>query len=184
MRVGTDWTYNVRAGFLNFVVPVKVTEAVAVGPAAGFRLEGPLGTSEWAWHNKRLIASRLANAEYVPPIPMVVDGFVPQPKEKNSTDDDPAFVAANWSGEVRTLGNSRPATAVLSQRPVKFEYQGRRLDVTLAQLKVTVGKSVIETKTWFQPGKGILQQEQRTKKDEKSGEILVVALELIGTREK
>lgn len=184
---GLEWTYSVRAGFQNYVEVVKVGPAIPMGVVRGSRLESNLGTSEFGWNKNRLLVNRFANSAFSPPMPILIEGFVPI-KEKGKV-RGPKFsennqIAAHWSGELRALGVSKPATAELLQRPERIEINGQTVETVLTILRIHSGPSTLETKTWFQRGKGIVQQEQRTRKNEASIERLILALELIGFRER
>ena len=187
LNPGSEWTYSVTSGFQTYLSKVKVGEKSVMGSKVGVQVVSPLGINEFAWDGKTLVVGRFANARFVPPVPLVVDGFEPKkPKDKKKSDSelDPNQIAKRWRGEMRSFGQTRTCTAQLFQRPEKIENSGQSVRTIRTILRIYTGKSVIETKTWFQSGKGIVQQEQRTQKDSNSVGSLSTSIELIGYRSK
>lgn len=146
-KVGTQWTYTVRAGFQSYVEPVSVERHVSVAGVQGFELGGPLGQSRMAWREGRLVASRLGSARFDPPVPLLVPGGK-GPYE--------------WKGTFGSLAGSGQATAILEQRTETVNLGARSLPCTRATLRVERGDETIELITWFSDGTGIVKQEQRT----------------------
>ena len=173
---GKSWTYTVRAGFQTFVEPVTVDGKVAVGSGEGVVLKGAMGTSWMGWNGTTLLASRLANATFVPPVPLAL-GDVPVAGEGGTA----------WSGRIEAFGVKRQARGTLKQAPERLVLGGVKVRCVrttlslLAQPESGREKSPrgderltkIQVTTWLRPGYGIVRQEQHT--DRK----LVVALNLL-----
>jgi len=158
-----------------------------MGVVKGSKLQSNLGVSEFGWNKNRLMVTRFANSAFSPPIPILIDGFVPNKEKRKGK--GPKFaensqIAARWSGELKAMGSSKSASAELLQRPERIEINGQNIETIMTTLRVHFGQATLETKTWFQRGKGIVQQEQRTRKNEASIERLILAIELIGFSER
>ena len=124
----------------------------------GFELAGPMGVSRLAWKDGVLLAKQTANARFEPPIPLVtVDG-----KDRK------------WSGRMESLGKFSQATAELIQKKEKIEVGSRQVQTVFTVLTVRKDGGTIELSSWFQPGVGLVQQEQRT------GGKLILRMEMLG----
>lgn len=163
---GRSWTYTFNAGsFQTFVEAVEVKGRVAVGSEQGAILTGPMGTSRLGWNGDTLLASRLANAGFSPPIPLAVESGGKAAKRK-------------WHGTIEALGIPREAFATLSQTQERVAVGGVKSFTTRSELVIQAraeGRepTTIEVSTWFRPGVGIIRQEQRTNRK------LIVALKLL-----
>ncbi|HEY0867068.1 MAG TPA: hypothetical protein VGE01_06815 [Fimbriimonas sp.] len=146
LEVGTVWTYNVRSGFENFVEPVKVVRTVPVAGVDGVELAGALGTSRIGWRKDVLFCEVSSNAKFNPPIPI----YAVDQKDRK------------WGGLLESMGKTQKCTGRLKHEKAKLQISGRSVSVTLTTMTITTPRTVIELKTWLQPGTGIVQQEQRT----------------------
>lgn len=166
LELGREWTYAVSAGFQKFVEPVRVVGRVPVSKTEGYKLEGPLGTSYLAYENGKLIASRFANSAFDPPLPLLDTQLKNDTKPKNWS----------WNGTMRSFGYDRPASATISQSKAKVDIAGESINAIRTDIVIRSKTAQIEVRTWFRPGYGIVQQEQRTNRN------LIVALQLISTK--
>ncbi len=159
LEVGRSTSYEVKHGLVKNVEAVTVTSEVPLMGRTGYELSGPLGVSRLVWKDGVLYASQTANAVFNPPIPLV------------SLDGKPR----RWTGTLQALEVISEATAELQQKRVKgVRLRSRKVDATLATLTVTMPRGSIELQSWFQPGVGLIQQEQRT------GNVLVLRMEMLG----
>ena len=145
MRVGQTWTYQVTADFQVFVELISVTRRIAVGSTDGFELAGPLGVSRLAWLGDKLVTSATANARFSPPIPILLG----------------RGTRARWEGQVGWMGSSTHTAATLVQDDVKVRVGGRSVNAVRSTLQFSVQGHPIELASWFQPGVGLILQEQR-----------------------
>lgn len=169
-----EWSYSVRSSFQDNVVTLKVGNKVSVGGVEGRVLTGGLGEARFAWDKKRLISSMLANTSFIPPVPILVEDRIP---EKKKTRDAEFVPVEEWSGTFESLGKTRKAKATLSQRRSTLVLSTGETSVVETVLKVQIEGTKddvsLELRTWFERGKGIVRQEQRTNRNQ------IVAIELI-----
>ncbi len=166
LDLGREWTYAVSAGFQKFVEPVRVVGRVPVSKTEGYKLEGPLGTSHLVYEDGKLIASKFANSSFEPPLPLLDTRLKNESKPKNWA----------WTGSLRSFGYDRPASATISQSKTKVDIAGESIDAIRTDILIRSKSAQIELRTWFRPGYGIVQQEQRTNRN------LIVALQLISSK--
>ena len=152
LEVGRTTTYTITAGLQRYVERVEVVDEIPVLGTTGYELAGPMGKSRIAWKDGVLWAKETANARFSPPIPIAMK----QGKERS------------WAGEIEMLGQKRKATATLTQTDEKIQLGSRKIDTVLSVLKVDLPKDVFELSSWFQPGFGLVRQEQRN-----SGNLIV-----------
>ncbi len=147
MRVGKSWRYSVKSGFNSYVLPTKVAREISVANTKGFELDGALGTSRLAWTEKGLVAEKLNNSQFIPPLPLLTnDGS-----------------ATKWSGVVINIDRTTQSTATTSQKAdEEIELGVEKVRAVKSTVNLQLGKNQVELLTWFQPGKGIVMQEQRT----------------------
>jgi hypothetical protein len=158
LYVGRETTYVVRSGLDSKVDPVKVVREVPIAGVRGYELKGPLGVSRLAWKDGVLLASSTANARFDPPLPLLA-------LDKKDR---------RWSGTVEVRGQSSEAEATLQHQEERIEIGGRRMETTLASLRLKMPRGSIELLSWFHPGSGLVQQEQRT------NDQLVLRMEILG----
>lgn len=147
LEVGDSVTYTVRSGFDTRVETVSVTRRLPVAGTQGAELSGPLGSARLAWRDGILYADTAANAQFEPPLPMLAEDG------KDRT----------WHGRVRTLGREQPGSAVITQRKEKIRIGSRDVETVHVTHRLRLARADIELDTWYQPGVGVVQQEQRTK---------------------
>ena len=147
LKVGSQSTYLVSAGFEKMVDPIRVTRAIPVAGTTGFELTGTFGTSRLAWKGGELVAAQTSNAFFSPPIPLLTsDG-----KERK------------WSGRVESMGTRSQATATLTQKDKETISIGTKQYTTRAtELTINLPRGTIVINSWFDPKVGVVQQEQRT----------------------
>lgn len=170
---GREWSYSVKSGFQNNVVTLKVTDKVNVGDYNGSILSSPIGESRLAWAASTLLASQFANSRFNPPVPILNESKIP-PKKK--TRDNEFVQVDTWKGRIESFGKSRVATGRLLQRRSTVGLITGQVSAVETVLELTIDKSVIEVRTWFERGKGIVRQEQRTERNQ------VVSLELLNSK--
>ena len=165
---GKEWGYEVRAGFQRSISTLRVVEPSAVGSVRGWRLVGSLGESRMAWKDTKLVVSEFANCRFSVPVPLLDTAKIPA---KSKSQGDSFAQAHTWKGKIESFGITRPADAVLRQRQTKLD--GNKADLVQTILELSVGEAKMEIRTWFERGKGIVKQEQRTNGN------LVVAMDLL-----
>lgn len=143
LQTGAAWTYELSSGFLQEVVELKVAGRIPVGGHAGWRLEGPAGTSDLAWTPGGLVTSRLAGLKLDPPAPLLSSSAGPVP----------------WEGVVAHQGELFEAEGELTETAVENKDKSVRRRQTTLTLKWEGKTHRVETE--FQWGLGILRQEHR-----------------------
>jgi hypothetical protein len=143
LQTGASWTYEMSSGFLKEVVELKVVDRISVGGHAGWRLEGPAGTSDLAWTSGGLVASRLAGLKLDPPAPLLSSSAAPVP----------------WKGVVAHQGRLFEAEGELTETAVESKDKSARRRQTTLTLKWNGETHRVETE--FQWGLGILRQKHR-----------------------
>jgi len=169
-----EWSYIEKSSFQDNVVNLKVGNKISVGGVEGRVLNSELGECRMAWDGKKLIASMLSNTVFIPPIPLLLEDKIPEKKK----DRDAEFVTADvWSGSFESLGKVRKAKATLGQRRGTLQMASGEVSVVETVLKVEIDgvkdDVPLELRTWFERGKGIVRQEQRTNR------MLIVGLEFL-----
>jgi len=149
LRVGNEWSYDVKTGLPESVASLKVTREVPVAGIVGCELDGPMGISRMAWKGETLIASVLGNSRFSPPIPLL------NSIEERHTE--------KWSGRMYSHGKTYDAQATLSQEPTPLTREGRKYQATKTVLLLRLPDRELEIQTWYAPGYGILNQVQRTR---------------------
>lgn len=149
LRVGNEWTYNVKTGLPETVAGMKVTREVPVAGIVGYELDGPMGISRMTWSGERLVASVLGNSRFSPPIPLL------NSMEERHTE--------TWKGRMYSHGKTYEVQATLSQEPTPLTREGRKYQATKTVLLLRLPDRELEIQTWYAPGYGILNQVQRTR---------------------
>lgn len=153
---GTTWNYSVRWGTQNtLVTTIKVTRKITVGGEEGFELRGPNGVSRLAERDGLLVAGELNGTRFDPPLPLL---RITNPV----TGEDPVTVKT-WEGQMIFLKSSQTCRAKLDQHQFKDLWQSKKVKTQVATLTLTTARNrVIEIRTEYLAGTGILNQEQRT----------------------
>jgi hypothetical protein len=148
LEVGREVTYVVRTGFASGVEPVRVVRRLPVAGVRGAELTGPLGSARLAWKDGVLLADATSHGRFSPPLPLLAEDGK----------------ARTWHGRLETLGREQPASAKLVHTKETLRLGSRRVATTLAKLtmELPASKGLIELDSWYQPGVGLVQQEQRT----------------------
>jgi hypothetical protein len=148
MEVGARSRYEVQAPFNEFIAEVRILRKSAVGGNDGYVLSGPTGESHLAWDGQTLIAERMSNTRFVPPIPLAVDSKDP--------------IRRKWRGKVEGYWGRYDAEATLDQAWIK-EFEGKQIRGVKAVLTIkNPSKKALKLTTVFQPGVGIAFQRQAT----------------------
>jgi hypothetical protein len=151
LDIGHKWTYIVKSprSFDTYVTPIKVARRISVAGVEGVELTSDLGVSRLAWVGDGLMAERLIGTQFSPPLPLVFG--------TNETYERP------WKGQVTFVDNASPATATQSQKAFDdFPLGGKKIHTIISTIHLKTAARSIELLTWFAPGRGIVQQEQRT----------------------
>lgn len=157
LQVGKSWTYRVVSGLDSRVETVKAVRPVAVDGVEGVELTGPLGVSRLAWNGGSLVAESTGSLRFHPALPLLA---------RNQS-------AQRWTGRVTWLGRDIPATAQTVQRQRPLTLDSRSIESTESDVTLQLPTRAIQLTTWFEPGVGIVRQEQH------SGYTLDIDLELI-----
>ncbi len=172
-----EWNYREKSSFQDNVPTVRVGRKISVGGIEGRVLMSEAGESRLAWNKKRLIASMLANTTFVPPIPLLIEDKIP---EKKKLRDEEYVTADELPVKFESLGKTRHGLATLSQRRTMVQLVTGETNVVETVLKVqldgTKDNVVLELRTWFERGVGIVRQEQRTNR------MLIVGIETVGIK--
>ena len=158
LAVGAHWDYRFRWGLERETGRVEVVREVPVGGGTGWELRSPMGVSRLGYRGDRLVASQLGGAFLTPPLPIGV----------------PVGSRAVWHGRVASLKGETPGSAVVEADKAKVNVAGAPRAVNRTVVTMRVDGKTVELTTWYAPGEGLLQQEQRT------NERLDLALERIG----
>ncbi len=172
-----EWSYLEKSNFQENVATIKVGKKVSVGGFEGRVLTSELGESRLAWDSKRLVASMLSNTTFVPPIPLLVEDKIP---EKRKSREEEFVPVEELPVTFESLGKTRKAKATLSQRRTIVQLPTGETNVveTVLKMQLDTPKNdvVLELRTWFERGVGIVRQEQRTNR------LLIVGIEKIGNK--
>ena len=148
MEVGAKSRYEVQAPFNEFIGEVRVTRRAAIGGNSGFVLSGPTGESHLAWNGETLIAERMSNTRFVPPIPLVVESKDP--------------VRKTWRGRLEGYWGKYEAKATLDQAWIR-EFEGEQIQGVKSVLTIeSPSRAALKLTTVFQPGVGVAYQRQST----------------------
>jgi hypothetical protein len=149
LEVGSHLSYTVTTGFPTYTEKLQVVRSLSVAGRRGYELQGPLGTSRVAWADERLVAERLVNTEFNPPITLLRTG--------EATDVKP------WVGMVRLIGSAPlRASATQQQAPETLAIGAKKVSTVRSTVTVSIPGKTIEVLTWYQSGRGPVRQIQRT----------------------
>jgi hypothetical protein len=160
LEKGREWKYLISTPSGSSVASMTVVEKIRVGLTMGWKISGDKGENRLAWSGAELVASELSAAQFDPPITLL---------KANSESE-----TWHWEGVCRSRGFEAKATADCDQKADKIKIAGSDRVCLLSVLRLRFRDSIIELRTWFQSGVGVVRQEQRM--DGK----LMVALEWIG----
>lgn len=169
-----EWTYSVTSPFQSNIIKMGVGKHVSVGGFDGRTLASELGETRLAWDRKRLVASMLANTNFIPPIPLLVADKIPERKKNREAE----FASVElWQGTFESLGRVRRAKATLSERMSPLQIKNEEIETVETVLRVELEGAKedvpLEIRTWFSRKDGIVRQEQRTNR------LLIVSMELL-----
>jgi hypothetical protein len=152
LEVGQEVTYVAKNGFSSTIEPVKIVRELPVAGVKGVEMTGPLGTSRMAWKDGVLYADATSHGRFSPPLPMLDSQATEKSKPRT------------WHGRLEILGREQPAGARLTHKKETIPLGSRRVATTVATLTLDLPASngKIELISWYQPGTGLVQQEQRT----------------------
>jgi hypothetical protein len=146
MEVGKAWVYMARTGLQSLPDNVRVTRRLSVDGVEGVELMGDLGVSHVAWSGSRLITDQMAGCRFLPPLPLLAVG-----------EDQ-----ASWRGWVYSGAKREPWKAQISSQSAKLDVLGTMANTVCSSVDMSSGPLRLQVKTWFEPGVGIVRQEQRT----------------------
>lgn len=145
---GATWTYLSRSEFQSAVITQSVDRETPIGSFKGWVLKGDMGVSHLAWSGSRLLASRLGDTTFLPPITILE---WPQ-------DDSPT----EWAGDIVTPAGKVAARSKLSvELDNDYTLEGRKIEAVKSTLVLESSIGSHEILTWYGKGLGILRQEQR-----------------------
>lgn len=150
LDVGSDWTYQIRAGLLTSVDHIRVQRAMPVAGVSGVSLTTPGGETRLAWKDGVLFADMLGGTRYSPPLPLCS----PRLEEKK---------VISWRGILTVGHRSFGGEAELRQSPDAYLLASKRTDALRCDLTIEVNRQVTEVGTWFVRGIGMVRQEERTR---------------------
>lgn len=143
-----EWTYRTGTGLRSGVESIKVTGPTSISGHAGFRLSGPMGTSQMAWIEGRLIASELAGTRFQPPILLL--------------DPNAEKTPARWEGTVLFGAQAMPASAEFSQQTTEVRVNDRNRNALTMTTRLRFGDRTIESTASYIRGLGLVQYEERS----------------------
>ncbi len=146
LAVGQRWNYRFRQGVERDVAEVRVVREVPMKDGSGWELRGPMGVSRLGYAGERLVADQLGGAFLTPSLPIGI----------------PLKSHAFWRGWVVSPKGRLPAKATVEATESKLTVQGRPRVLNRTVVTMRVGDHTVELATWYAPGNGIVQQEQRT----------------------
>lgn len=146
LTVGKHWDYRFRWGVQREMGRVEVVRETPLGSGKGWELRGPMGVSRLGYEGANLVADQLGGAFLTPPLPIGI----------------PVKTKEVWSGWVTSPEGRKPAKAIVSAASAKLKVGGRTRTLNRTVVTMRVGGHAIELATWYAPGDGIVQQEQRT----------------------
>lgn len=145
LREGHRWTYEERGGLGGAVEEVRVSSRWPLPSSGGYRLITPAGEAWLGWEGDRLLASRLGDIRFDPPLPLF----------SGSRNE------GTWSGRVDWAGRSALARGTIEMAEDEIDSSGRRFAAKKSTVRLEVEGVEHELTTWFGQGYGILRQEHR-----------------------
>jgi hypothetical protein len=136
---------------------VKAVRPVAIEGVDGMELNGELGVSRLAWHGNSLVAESTCNLRFSPALPLLAQN------EKH----------VSWTGYVTWMGRAIPCSADVTQKQQAITLVARTIESVESDVVLRLPSRAITLVTWFEPGVGIVKQEQRT------GQKLDLGLEMV-----
>lgn len=147
LQAGTATTYVAHFGLNEMrVEPIRVGRRISVAGVTGYELTGNLGVARLGWRDGVLYADQTANGWFSPSLPVLAED------EKNRS----------WHGRVRVMDRMLPGSATLEHHSRTVEIGSRKLKTTQAVVTLKLPAGTIELESWYAPGIGLVQQEQRT----------------------
>ncbi len=148
LRIGNEWTYNVKSGLSEFVSKVTVSRNIPVAGVQGFELSSPMGISRLVWKGDILYATVLSGSRFNPPLPML-----------NASEEKHTFRQAvrMYSG-----GKTYEAEATVAQETQTHTRDGRKFKATMTTTLLRMKDREVEIKSVYAPGIGLVEQTQRT----------------------
>ena len=147
LAVGKKWNYRFRWPLQREVGRIEVVREVPIDRGTGWELQSPMGVARLGYVGDRLVADQLGGAFLTPPLPIGL----------------PTGAQTRWAGWVQGLTGRQPAKATIVATEAKLDVGGRRRTLDRTVVSMTVEGRNVELTTWYAPGDGIVQQEQRTK---------------------
>ena len=146
LSVGQKWDYRYRWGVEREMGRIEVVREVPVENGTGWELKGPMGVCRLGYVGDSLVADQLGGAFLTPALPIGI----------------PVKSRALWRGWVVSAGGRRPAKATVAAAEATLKVRGRRQRLNRTVVTLRTGDHTVELATWYAPGDGIVQQEQRT----------------------
>lgn len=146
LSVGQKWDYRYRWGVEREIGRIEVVREIPVANGTGWELKGPMGVARLGYVGDQLVADQLGGAFLTPALPIGI----------------PVKSRALWRGWVVSPVGRRPAKATIVASDASLKIRGRRKSLNRTVVTLRVGDRTVELTTWYAPGDGIVQQEQRT----------------------
>lgn len=141
---GESWTYRWTDGLTSDVIILDTNGEVPVGKVRGRKLNSPRGDSILAWDKGLLLAARLGQSEYSPPLPIfITEGPIP------------------WTGTITTAGKSVKGQASISREATEEEIDGKTYKSIEVSIDLSVPSGKHEITTSYVSGLGIVRQEHQ-----------------------
>jgi hypothetical protein len=141
------WNYTVRA-VKQYQDHVSYSGRVAVGLTNGYELKSDMGVLHLAWSGGSLITDQMAGSHMRPGLPLLTSSSGP----------------TSWAGWIDSDDRSEPepAKATISCVHVKLDLHGTTVDTVRSNILIILPGKKIDLVSWFQPGLGLVRQEQQT----------------------
>jgi hypothetical protein len=159
-EVGHSQLYKVQAGFESYVTTIKVARDISVANTQGYELTSNLGVSRLAWVGDSLVAERLVNTQFVPPLPLL---YRSEETHDRIWKGRVVFVDVAAPTSADFLAGKKLVTATESQNgDDQISFRGNKIHCVRSTVNLETAAHKIEITTWFSSGLGIVRQEQRT----------------------
>jgi hypothetical protein len=99
-----------------------------------------------AWLDGVLVAEMTAGARLTRPLPLL----------------NPARTEMQWQGWIGSGGKRKAARATIRRTADTVEVQGRTVSAVRSDVAIKTESELLEIRSWFRKGSGLVRQEQRT----------------------
>ena len=148
LEAGRAASYRIRREMTSHVEELRVDRQISVGGETGAIIASPMGECRVAWKNGMLLASKLANSEFAPALPLLAPNDIETP--------------IRWQGVVTTLGVSEKANATLLQERSKLLLAGKNLPTIKTTITLDTPRRQIQLVSDYSASNGLLRQTHHT----------------------